>query len=371
LIQERGTAEWVDAYGRPVGLEGPDSDRNLLQMRPIYDPEAAALGAEPSLGLYMEAKDTFQPNDIITISSPQWDAGGRPYGNPAIYKLKRDKQVLDISYLGFNVIAMMDLEPAPSAWNIYIENYAMYKYDFMNHDTSVLINEENGRIPSFNWGDKNQIELARIQLKELQLENIYYDGVPPYYQENELVLPILSYNENFIGGFLWRIGNLVVQKSIGLWDAGVGNEIKRVYYTDEYPMEAPGEIEIRFSQSDQFIVGRYADYVEPNDKIEQHHYEHLCYLLNTNTLELWPAHGDVAFTSDERWLVTGREGMPTLVDAVTGADLQRYDIGETNIMTAACFSPDDRQLYIAGIDQKIYFFDSHLPSRAAGWEVYP
>ncbi|NPU96899.1 MAG: hypothetical protein HPY51_06750, partial [Candidatus Omnitrophica bacterium] len=56
LIQERGTAEWVDAYGRPVGLEGPDSDRNILQMRPIYDPEAVALGAEPSMGLYMEAK---------------------------------------------------------------------------------------------------------------------------------------------------------------------------------------------------------------------------------------------------------------------------------------------------------------------------
>ncbi len=46
LIQERGTAEWVDAYGRPVGLEGPDTDRNLLQMRPIYDPEAVARGAE-------------------------------------------------------------------------------------------------------------------------------------------------------------------------------------------------------------------------------------------------------------------------------------------------------------------------------------
>jgi len=62
LIQERGTAEWVDAYGRPVGLEGPDSDRNLLQMRPIYDPEAAARGDEPSQGLYMEAKPA--PGDM-------------------------------------------------------------------------------------------------------------------------------------------------------------------------------------------------------------------------------------------------------------------------------------------------------------------
>ena len=62
LIQERGTAEWVDAYGRPVGLEGPDSDRNILQMRPIYDPEAAARGDEPSLGLYMEAKPA--PGDM-------------------------------------------------------------------------------------------------------------------------------------------------------------------------------------------------------------------------------------------------------------------------------------------------------------------
>ncbi|HQH72849.1 MAG TPA: hypothetical protein PK360_12290 [bacterium] len=87
--------------------------------------------------------------------------------------------------------------------------------------------------------------------------------------------------------------------------------------------------------------------------------------------ELWSSNRDVAFTSDERRLVTERDGIPTLVDAETGADLQRYDIGETNIMTAACFSPDDRQLYIAGIDRKIYVFNSHLPSDTPGWEVYP
>ncbi|HOL95945.1 MAG TPA: hypothetical protein PLH79_16470, partial [bacterium] len=62
LIQERGTAEWVDAYGRPVGLEGPDTDRNILKMRPIYDPEAAAMGEEPHMGLYMEAKPA--PGDM-------------------------------------------------------------------------------------------------------------------------------------------------------------------------------------------------------------------------------------------------------------------------------------------------------------------
>ncbi|MFB3788991.1 MAG: hypothetical protein ACE15F_21740, partial [bacterium] len=97
----------------------------------------------------------------------------------------------------------------------------------------------------------------------------------------------------------------------------------------------------------------------------------LMYKMRMNPPQKYQAEQDVAFATDERWQVTERDGMPTLVDAETGANLQRYDIGETNIMTAACFSPDDRQLYIAGIDRKIYVFDSHLPSHAPGWEVYP
>ncbi|MFB3789304.1 MAG: hypothetical protein ACE15F_23340 [bacterium] len=40
-------------------------------------------------------------------------------------------------------------------------------------------------------------------------------------------------------------------------------------------------------------------------------------------------------------------------------------------MISAAFSPDNPRLSIAGANSKIYVFDSHLPSRAAGWEVYP
>ena len=51
------------------------------------------------------------------------------------------------------------------------------------------------------------------------------------------------------------------------------------------------------------------------------------YKMRMNPPQKYQAERDVAFTSDERWLVTERDGMPTLVDAETGANLQRYDIG--------------------------------------------
>ena len=89
------------------------------------------------------------------------------------------------------------------------------------------------------------------------------------------------------------------------------------------------------------------------------------YLINTQTFEQYEAACDVAFTSDSRYFVTERNGLPTLVDANTNENLLQYDPGVR--MTAATFSPDNQTLYIAGSDNIVYVFDSNLPTRADNW----
>ena len=310
---------------------------------------------------------------IIEAPAPPWRSHPPLIGNPAIYKLISQENELYLSYLDYYPHNLADNEIGnPILWNTIIVKYGVWKYKESLQKFTILVNEDQGgNIPSFQYGDPNHIQMAKESLNGVQLENVYTGESFPYYEGVALFLPLLSYNKKYIGGFVWNAGNIAVLKSIGIWNANNGKIIAYSPVVFRISDESPGEIEIRFSPSDRFLIARYAENHEATDHITERHYEHLCYLLNTNTFELWPAHGDVAFTSDERWLVTGRDGMPTLVDAETGADLQRYDIGEKNIMTAACFSPDDRQLYIAGIDRKIYVFDSHLPSHAAGWEVYP
>jgi len=93
------------------------------------------------------------------------------------------------------------------------------------------------------------------------------------------------------------------------------------------------------------------------------------YLIDIETFTFLPANRDVAFTSDEKYYVTERDGMPSLVDMETHDVLLRYDPGST--MTACCFSPDDARLYIACEDLKVYEFPSHVPDTAVeNWAVF-
>ena len=308
--------------------------------------------------------NVYNETSVIEVPKPQWTPSIQIPGNPSIFKLTAEEYKIFVSYLGYNVVSLGSQGVIPTAWITTLESHSLWQFDLKTKIFLLLIQEDKYELSSYSSGDIRQIDLARNALKNIQLENVSNSGL-------ELKLPVLSYNEKMIACALWDVGNVAIQKSFGIWEINNGGKIISINLPINYIIEAPEEIEIRFSPSDRFLIARYAENHEATDRITEQHYEHLCYLLNTDTLELWPAHGDVAFTSDERWLVTERDGVPTLVDAETGNSIQRYDIGETNIMTAACFSPDDRQLYIAGIDRKIYVFDSHLPSRAAGWEVYP
>jgi len=317
-----------------------------------------------------DADEPLRPIVAYEIPSPTWHVQPPYIGHPAIYKLQAGESALQIMMLAF----------FSTGWgtaDTLIDYYGIWKYNLETHDIFNLINDD--KMTDFRYGDPTQINLARDRVHTIDLEDSHYHLIEgSFHQTAEITLPTLSFNGKFVGAFLQEysyteddiIGRNFINKFVGLWDATSGKRLQFIWIPF-FQSEAPCEIEIRFSPSDRFLIARYAVNHEATGRIPDWHYEHLCYLLNTNTLELWPAHGDVAFTSDERWLATERDGIPTLVDTETGANLQRYDIGETNILTAACFSPDDQKLYIAGIDRKIYVFDSHLSSLAAGWEVYP
>ena len=76
----------------------------------------------------------------------------------------------------------------------------------------------------------------------------------------------------------------------------------------------------------------------------------------------------MAFSSDDRYLLTVRDGQPTLVDTDTDKNLCIYEMPSP--MLSAVFSPDDSEIYIAGEDCKIYVFDSGIFSHARNWFLY-
>ncbi len=137
--------------------------------------------------------------------------------------------------------------------------------------------------------------------------------------------------------------------------------------------------EIRFSPDERFFWVRGERYIWPQDSrkyedaydVSPHEFRLFLrvFLLDTASNRIQNADKDVAFTSDSQYYVTEMYDLPTLVDARTGAILRRYDPGKR--MISATFSTDNQKLYIGCEDNRIYVFDSHLPSHAAGWEVYP
>ena len=77
---------------------------------------------------------------------------------------------------------------------------------------------------------------------------------------------------------------------------------------------------------------------------------------------------DAAFTSDDRYMVTEWQGKPTLFKTPDFKTVvKQYDT--PTYMTACAFSPDDKLIYIACEDHKIYVFDTGLPTKVNNWEI--
>ncbi|MEW6238736.1 MAG: hypothetical protein AB1656_25400 [Candidatus Omnitrophota bacterium] len=118
------------------------------------------------------------------------------------------------------------------------------------------------------------------------------------------------------------------------------------------------DIDAKFSPDSRFFSVRYL----------YHTPDHTPDLIDTSNFTTIPAQGDIAYNSDVRYMVTGRNGLPTLVDLTTMEEIQKYEI--QGAMTACAFSPDDKELYIVDSARTLYIFDARLPTRIVGWELY-
>jgi hypothetical protein len=214
---------------------------------------------------------------------------------------------------------------------------------------------------------------AVVDGRWVSLENAYepptYDGVPSH----KLVMAALSPDARYVGGAVSHQDHdrfdINERFSLYLWNAEDGklifNEPRGMNYWSE------SAVETYFSDTGRFLVMRSmsgARYYLSEGRERYSAYAG-AKLLDVNQLRLLTADRDVAFSSDDRYFVTMRDGVPTLVEAATDRDRLRYEMPSP--MLAAVFSPDDRKVYLAGEDNKIYVFESGLTAAAAGgwWEL--
>ncbi|RJP24455.1 MAG: hypothetical protein C4527_18810 [Candidatus Omnitrophota bacterium] len=182
--------------------------------------------------------------------------------------------------------------------------------------------------------------------------DFYYIGSTMYYYKGD---------GSFLGSG-WYV--------LGIWNSYNGSMLfqkepnPEQYISNTYRIPS---IELKFSPDSKYFVVR--GLTRPPSSGRKFSYP-VAEMINMETYTFLNVDNDVAFTSDGRFFVTERNGVPSLVDAVWDYTYQRYDIGE-DVMTAATFSPDDERLYIATDRNRIFVFESRLP--AAGleeWDIF-
>jgi len=286
---------------------------------------------------------------------------------PVIYHLRAESNSLDINFMTFYVYA--DAYYIGTEFNI--DWSAQTQYDLANKsfsDFKRLETDWHVNIPLIH--DASSVILDG---ETMLLENSYFHnqedmgGADPLITEKTIFSVSLSPNRLFIGGVCrilyhgYHVSGL--DNYLQLWSSRDGKELFSQFLGRGYS-------EFYFSPQGSFLAGRYCDDIDNGkEQIPRWIRGPRSILVNTTTHEKIASSKDVAFTSDDEYFVTERDGVPTLVHARTDTNILRYAMESP--MISAAFSPDNQRLYIAGANSKIYVFDSHLPSHAAGWEVYP
>ncbi len=301
---------------------------------------------------------------------------------PEIYWLHCGNNFLDINFIAFTQWWGDNFNPDPECnidWSILI------KYDLNNteFDNSILRWDLQSRIFVIEkWNQWNGLvhdaSSVEINGQRIFLENAYrtnYEVVDDVHEKEQLVEACLSPEKQCIIGITMETGSAQQHYSsfslnIHLWNSETGAEIVEMRHqigADYY--------EIYFSPKGEYLLCRYPfppryypyDIIRLDEEIWVRGPKTL--LIDLSYPRKLISNRDVAFTSDDEYFVTERDGVPTLVHARTDTNILRYAMESP--MISAAFSPDNQRLYIAGANSKIYVFDSHLPSRTPGWEVYP
>ncbi len=300
---------------------------------------------------------------------------------PEIYWLKCNGILLHINFMTFTQWWGDTNNPDPYCnidWSVLIH------YD--------LIQKKFGN-PIMRWDLQNRVFIAdkwnqinglihdassvTVNGKIIFVENAYRESIDEaidFSEKEQLIEAYLSPNKEYIVGISVYTSTVYFhyfsyQQILHLWRIDTGDEIKemRHHIGADYN-------EIYFSPKGEYILCRYP--FPPYYPYDMIHLDEKKWVRGPKTLLIDLSHPrkltsnrDVAFTSDDEYFVTERDGVPTLVHARSDTNILRYTMESP--MISAAFSPDNQRLYIAGANSQIYVFDSHLPSNSAGWEVYP
>jgi hypothetical protein len=187
------------------------------------------------------------------------------------------------------------------------------------------------------------------------VEGAYYNPITnsPY------VRPGNSTNPNFTWYRLqlWdaETGQSLVKGISPFVDLAYGLDLKNNYFlTPTFKYLYLPLIRTSFSPDGRYFA---ASFFNGMDKIGDYRIMHTAaHLIDGKEKKFLPANRDVSFTSDSRYYVTERDGLPSLVDAETQDVIVRYDPG--SVMTACCLSLDEKKIYIACEDLQVYEFES-------------
>ncbi|MEW6234793.1 MAG: hypothetical protein AB1656_05345 [Candidatus Omnitrophota bacterium] len=203
------------------------------------------------------------------------------------------------------------------------------------------------------WDNRIELEDSRNTIGKLFIDYKQVD----YTSQNLIISPnkktvggtvqyhAFHYDGHFVNDYYFNLPRL--------WNAIDGKILYKAEYNED--LSKALVIETKFSSDSRFYYARYAIEFEVD-------------LIDTTNFTTIPAEGDIAYTSDVRYMVTGRNGKTTLVDLTTMEEIQKYEI--QGYMTACAFSPDNKELYIVDSYRKLYIFDARLPTRIVGWELY-
>lgn len=315
--------------------------------------------------LNVDTINQVKPIDILEPTVPNIGDGGIP----PIFHLRCQSEILYINFINFTLYA--------DAWFVGLEIYnpvsVLIQYNLSQNTFSDAQKSNDEWYPN-HWlvHDASSTVIGNATIV---LENAYFDIIKKdyyvydYAYENQKLRKVaLCPNPDYIGGMTDYAFSaehiLVIHNDIHLWQSQDGKEL-----ITHFLGRGEGSADFYFSPLGTYLVGRYCDEHNINDSVRENEtwVFPASILIRTDNREIIESQKDVAFTQDEQFFVTERDGIPTLVHTATDTDMLHYSIPSP--MVSAAFSPNGKRIYIAAANSKIYVFDSRLDSLVADWEL--
>ncbi len=313
----------------------------------------------------------LSPVETILPPVPNMEAHSGE-GQPEILWMKCEGVYLNINFV---LLLILGGESHPLSFTYYIDKSYLVQYDMKNIkyiDPVLRFDFQHGMYEHELWNEQrcdgliHDASSVTVDNQKIFLENAYFhreDWIDEF-PEREFLGKACVPNERYIVGVTHYLHDYYAHEMLRVWNSHTGKE-----YSDLRQILGLGYHEIYFSPQGNYVIARH---FYDNELIylgeEGYVQSPQSFLIDLSHPRKLTSNRDVAFTSDDEYFVTERDGVPTLVHARTDTNILRYAMESP--MISAAFSPDNQRLYIAGANSQIYVFDSHLQSNSAGWDVY-